>query len=512
MKLSTAVSAVGRSLRKPGDLLAFYILGGAIPAIARVIPFFGILLIGVFLWVTGTIDAIRTEIGGIEGTAPNPEQNPEAFTAWMDQIWTAIESAFTPLTGMVSILTLVAAVLIAIGLTIFLYALASAGQLATCYARLRDERGMVAGIAGTRRFWLSILGLYVLETVFWILVSVFLLIGLGLSTVFSMAILDTAILLVPIWLIGSFVWVVSILAVRAVFAFAPVAVVVDDTTAFGSLTNVVGFIRSAPVEAIFYYGVSLIVSIGFASVLSVFSMVSAGTIVPLITLLIVTPALDLLKTALYGSYRGRIAPPAPIESSVRSQLTSGIRRGVYGLAGFIRSTPGIHAFVVVLGVGTFVAGWMIAAPLEAITTASIATRTQDIFPPTTALEFFGNNWMVALTTAFSGLALAIPALFSIAFNGVFLGVTARLEVEPLELLAFVVPHGIFEIPAIIFAGALGVHLGIAFWKALSGSIDRSAFADELERAFWVMIGIGVLLAIAGFIEGFISPFYYKPFL
>ncbi|AHG02282.1 hypothetical protein HALLA_20485 (plasmid) [Halostagnicola larsenii XH-48] len=469
-------------------------------------------MVGVFLWATGTIDAIRTGINSVEGPAPNPEQNPEAFTAWMDQVWTAIEAAFTPITGMVSILTLVAAVLIAIGITIFLYALTSAGQLATCYARLRDERGMVAGIAGTRRFWLSMLGLYVLEVLLWILVSIFLLIGLGLSTLLSTAVLDTAILLVPIWLIGSFVWVCSILAVRAVFAFAPVAVVVDDTTAFGSLTNVLGFIRSAPVEAIFYYAISLIVSIGFASLLSVFSIVSAGTIVPLIMLLLVTPALDLLKTALYGGYRGRIASPVTIEQSLRSQFTGGIRRGLSALGGFIRSTPGIHALVVILGVGTFVAGWVLAAPLDGITSASIATRTQDIFPPTTALEFFGNNWMVALTTAFSGLALAIPALFSIAFNGVFLGVTARLEIEPLELLAFVVPHGIFEIPAIIFAGALGVHLGIAFWKALVGSIDRPTFADELERAFWVMIGIGVLLAIAGFIEGFISPFYYKPFL
>ncbi|SFS99261.1 stage II sporulation protein M [Halostagnicola kamekurae] len=511
MKLSTAVSSVGRSLRKPGDLLQFYILGGAIPAITRVVLFSAVLAVGVFFWATGTIASIRTELEGIERAAPNPQQNPDAFFEWMEEVWMGIESAISPLVGTVSVLVIVAAILIAIGLTIVLSALTSAGQLSTCYARLRDERGMVAGIAGTRRFWLSMLGLYVLEVVFWILVTVFLAVGIGLMTLLSSAVLDTAVLAVPLWLLGGFLWVCSVLAIRAVFAFAPVAVVVDDTTAFGSLTNALGFIRSAPVEAIFYYVVSLIALIGFASVLSMISTIGAATIVPLITLMVVYPVLDLLKTALYGGYRDRIAPPVSIDSSLRAQFTGGIRRGMAGLGGFIRSTPGIHALVVVLGVGTFVGGWLLAAPLEGITSASISARTQDIFPPTTALEFFGNNWMVALMTAFSGVALVIPALFSIAFNGVFLGITARLEVAPLELLAFVVPHGIFEIPAIIFAGALGVHLGIAFWKAATGSIDRSAFADELERAFWVMIGIGVLLAIAGFIEGFISPFYYKPF-
>ncbi|MDJ1434650.1 stage II sporulation protein M [Halostagnicola sp. A-GB9-2] len=511
MKLSTAVSAVGRSLRKPGDLLPFYILGGAIPAIARVFPFLGILAVWILLWATGTIAAIRTEIENIEGTAPNPEQNPEAFAEWMNEVWIAIESGFTPLVGVVSGLTLLVTVLLMIVFSIGLYAVASAGQLATCYARLRTERGMVAGIAGTRRFWLSMLGLYVLEVVLWILVTLFLAGGAGLVAMMSIVVLDSALLAIPVALIGALVWFGAIIAIRAVFTFAPVAVVVDDTTAFGSLSNAAGFIRSAPVEAIFYFIIALIASIGFVSVISVLSVVGSGSVVTLVTLLLVTPALDLLKTALYGGYRGQIASPAPIESSFRSQFTGGIRRGLASLSGFVRATPGTHAFILILGVGTFVAGWMAAAPFEGILDAAISERIEGIMPPTAALEFFGNNWMVALTTAFSGLAFAIPAIFGIAFNGVFLGATARLEVEPLELLAFVIPHGIFEIPAIIFAGALGVHLGVVFWKASTGSITREAFADELERAFWVLIGIGVLLAIAGFVEGFISPFYYRPF-
>jgi len=37
-------------------------------------------------------------------------------------------------------------------------------------------------------------------------------------------------------------------------------------------------------------------------------------------------------------------------------------------------------------------------------------------------------------------------------------------------------------------------------------------ADTLERAFWVLVGIGMVLAVAALIEGFVSPYYYRPFL
>jgi len=43
---------------------------------------------------------------------------------------------------------------------------------------------------------------------------------------------------------------------------------------------------------------------------------------------------------------------------------------------------------------------------------------------------------------------------SLLFNGVFLGIMARLEVDPLELAASSFPTA-SEIPAILIAGALG---------------------------------------------------------
>ncbi|CDK40609.1 uncharacterized protein BN903_59 [Halorubrum sp. AJ67] len=75
-----------------------------------------------------------------------------------------------------------------------------------------------------------------------------------------------------------------------------------------------------------------------------------------------------------------------------------------------------------------------------------------------------------------------------------------------------VPHGIFEIPALVVSGALGVHLGVVSWRTFRGRASRERFADALETAFWVTVGLGILLGVAGIVEGFVSPYYWRPFL
>jgi len=64
----------------------------------------------------------------------------------------------------------------------------------------------------------------------------------------------------------------------------------------------------------------------------------------------------------------------------------------------------------------------------------------------------------------------------------------------------------------LISGALGIRLGIVSWRTFRGRRPLDAFVDALETAFWVLVGVGVLIAVAAFIEGFVSPYYWKPFL
>ncbi|EMA33198.1 stage II sporulation protein M [Halobiforma nitratireducens] len=508
--LSDTISAVVAVFRRrPGDILPLYVLGAAIPAIARAVPFLAAAVGYLYLETTGRLEAAREELAGIEMSPPDPEADPDAFEAWVEEFVPVAEQLLTVPTVTLTVVS----VLLFVLLLIVLFPLVSAAQLSACYGRLRDERGLVAGIAGSRRYAGRFLALYILEFVLWI----FVIVGFGavlgaLVGVFSLAGLPLAGVLAAL-LVGLLA-VGVLAAVRALFAFAPVAVVVDDAGVFGSLSATTSFIRAQPVGAGFYYVVAVVSTVALSLLTGLLALLEAASIVAVVSVFLLLPALDLLKTAIYCDHRGRLTPPAPPERSLREQFSRGVGRGWAEMLSFVRSTPVTHAVVIVLAVGSFWAGWRAAAPLVGVEglEASIAARLEGHVPPAAALEFFGNNWMVALTTAVGGLALAVPAIVSLLFNGIFIGVYGRLEVEPMEFLAFVVPHGLFEIPAILIASALGIRLGVVFWRVVRGRTGRVAFADRLEQAFWVLIGVGVLLAIAAFIEGFVSPYYYQPFL
>ncbi|SIS11917.1 stage II sporulation protein M [Natronorubrum thiooxidans] len=509
MVLSDAVSAVVAVIRRrPADILPWYLLGAAVPAVARVIPFLAFAIGFVYLEVTGRLAAAREALTGLETDPPDPDADPEAFEAWATGFEPVVEQLFTPGLVLLVAMTIVATLLVGV----ILYAAVTAGQLTACDSRLRNERGLTAGLAGARHYWLRFLGLYVLEFLLWL--AVLLTVGLGVAFVAGIVAVATGSMLIAgvVALFAGFVLVAALAVVRALFAFAPVSVVVDDATVVGSLSNTVSFVRARPVRAGFYYVVSIGTIIAFSVISGVFSLVDVVAFPSLLTVLLVFPALDLLKTALYSGYRGRLTPPSMPERSLRRQFRDGVRRGWAELTAFVRATLGTHALVVALAVGSFWVGWEFSEPLVGSFETSISARLEGHIAPAAALEFFGNNWLVALTTALSGLVLVIPAIVSLLFNGLVMGVYARTEVAPMELLAFVVPHGILEIPAIFIATALGVHLGLAGWRTARGQASRAALADTLERAFWVLVGVGILLAIAAVIEGFVSPYYFRLFL
>ncbi|MFC4990137.1 stage II sporulation protein M [Saliphagus infecundisoli] len=504
MRLSESVTAAARTLRnRPTDLLPLYVLSAAVPTIGRVVTFLGLAVVYLRLAASGRLATAREDLAALESEPP--ANDPDAVAEWSENLFSALEPLFTPGTTAVLIL----AVLLTVAVIVVLYAGVTAGRLAACRARLRGERGLVAGIAGVRRYWLSILGLYLLEILAWIGVTIGVGVLASLATGVTVAGVGDPIVAAFVGLLGGLLWLVAVLVVRALFAFAPVAVVVDGVGAFRSVRHAAGFVRRRLSGAVFYYVLAVAAAVGSAVAAGVLSLVSVTALVPLVGTLLVFPVLDLIKTGLYADYRDPLAIPAPAERSLASQFAGGLRRGWAELAAFVRGRPGLHALAVATGLAGFGMGWVAIAPFEGTLEASIAARLEGHRPLGAAVEFFANNWTVALTTAFGGVVLAVPAVVSIWFNGLMLGIYGRLEADPAELLAFVAPHGVLEIPAIFVAGALGIRLGVVGWRAWRGGLGRDGLADELEGAFRVLVGVGLLLAVAGLIEGLVSPYYYR---
>jgi len=114
---------------------------------------------------------------------------------------------------------------------------------------------------------------------------------------------------------------------------------------------------------------------------------------------------------------------------------------------------------------------------------------------------FQNNLSTAFVGMLLGLAFGIFPLFLTFLNGYVLGFVSGKVVGAIGLSSLIrlVPHGIFELPALIIALGLGLRMGM-FFLAKPGKRKKQLFYD-LENSLRVFLFVVLpLLLIAAFIE------------
>ena len=123
-----------------------------------------------------------------------------------------------------------------------------------------------------------------------------------------------------------------------------------------------------------------------------------------------------------------------------------------------------------------------------------------------------HNTKVSIFTMALGMTWGIGTIIMLFYNGVILGAICMDYIADgqLKFLAgWLLPHGSFEIPAILIAGQAGLLLG---W-ALIGRGTRKPLAERLREISHDLVtligGVGVLLVWAGFIESCLSQ-YHEP--
>jgi uncharacterized membrane protein SpoIIM required for sporulation len=117
-----------------------------------------------------------------------------------------------------------------------------------------------------------------------------------------------------------------------------------------------------------------------------------------------------------------------------------------------------------------------------------------------------NNVGIAFRTFAGGVLFGLGSIFFLVYNGLHFGaVAAYLEQAGLggTFWPFVVGHAAFELPAIVFAGAAGLRLGLAV-IAPGRQSRRRALLAAAARALPLVWGIAFLLLVAAFVEAFWS--------
>jgi uncharacterized membrane protein SpoIIM required for sporulation len=120
-----------------------------------------------------------------------------------------------------------------------------------------------------------------------------------------------------------------------------------------------------------------------------------------------------------------------------------------------------------------------------------------------AMVLFDHNARLALMAAALGFLAGLPTLYLLYANGVTLGAFAALYGSRglwLEFWAWILPHGITEIGAIVVCGAAG--LALAEGLLFPGRLTRLAsLAARGRGAAPLVVGAVLMLFAAGLIEG-----------
>jgi len=118
---------------------------------------------------------------------------------------------------------------------------------------------------------------------------------------------------------------------------------------------------------------------------------------------------------------------------------------------------------------------------------------------------FTHNLKVGLMALATGILAAVPCVILIIYNGMILGAFTAVHHDSGiygEYWAWILPHGITEIGAIVLCGGIGLSLGRAI--VCPGIHSRS---ESLRRAGVdaapVIIGVGVMLFFAALIESYL---------
>ena len=185
----------------------------------------------------------------------------------------------------------------------------------------------------------------------------------------------------------------------------------------------------------------------------------------------------------------------------------------------IRTTAGAFAVLVVIG---FAAGMLRPETVEPLmrifVNAAASAGLYEVEGVSLMATILSNNLLSLLTVITMGLVpFAYLSALELGVNAMLLGgLAAFYQREGLGLAAYLagtLPHGVFELPALVIGCATGLYLCRAVTNSLLGNGNAKVVASVLSQCLRVYCHyILPLMAIAAFLEAFVTPLILGLFL
>jgi len=157
------------------------------------------------------------------------------------------------------------------------------------------------------------------------------------------------------------------------------------------------------------------------------------------------------------------------------------------------------------------AGVMTVLSEELAALQSLAENFRPFQFLTVVFIFTQNASTLVLSFLLSPLLCLIPFI-ALLFNGVLLGFVSIIVAQHESVgfvLAGLLPHGIFELPAIIMGEAAALSFGTALILALFSKRRRAMVIPSLKENLKYLAIAGALLVPAAVIETFVTPLFLQ---
>ncbi len=222
---------------------------------------------------------------------------------------------------------------------------------------------------------------------------------------------------------------------------------------------------------------------------------------------------NLVARAYFVVYGTRQHLRVQLRDFVTWKLPSTIRQARWHIlvAGVVFLVATVAAFQLTLGdmdyyyafTGDMAQGRTPASPTSELREGLYRTESGSGILATFAASLFSNNARVGILAFATGFVAGLPTLLLLFYNGLVLGAFAALYHArglAVDVWAWMLPHGVTELTAVVLCGAAGFQLGHAL--VFPGARSRMDSLREHGRsAAIIVIGAVAMLFGAGLIEG-----------
>lgn len=124
------------------------------------------------------------------------------------------------------------------------------------------------------------------------------------------------------------------------------------------------------------------------------------------------------------------------------------------------------------------------------------------------VHIVSHNLVVSSLPILTFFLFGLSSILHILVGGYVMGLDLVYTIRVHDITFFfagILPHGVLEFPAIVLSDALGLYLGLSFWKKVFGK-KYTEFRAAAKKSWQLFLKVIVpLFLLAGLIEAFVTP-------